>query len=176
MSLESTNDDSDDEDLAIDYSNSLMAFRRLYTTNKERFEKLNWIGVDRKIIDKLFPVDVKYGKNPHPSAYLVSAAKAREWRRLSNIDQVNKNKELKEQEEKIERENRGRQIGKGGQADAEVTIFCAHLPSKSQLRRNQDEDKIRRSRHQEFRKKEMMKVVISFNLVLDRIHVNQLSC
>ena len=59
MSLESTNDDSDDEDLAIDYSNSLMAFRRLYTTNKERFEKLNWIGVDRKIIDELFPVDVK---------------------------------------------------------------------------------------------------------------------
>ena len=104
MSLESTYDVSDDEDLAIDYSNSLMAFRRLYTTNKERFEKLNWIGVDRKIIDKLFPVDVKYGKNPHPSAYLVSAAKAREWRRLSNIDQVNKNKELKEQEEKKERE------------------------------------------------------------------------
>ena len=35
---------------------------------------------------------------------MVSAAKAREWRRLSNIDQVNKIKELKEQEEKIERE------------------------------------------------------------------------
>jgi hypothetical protein len=104
MSLKSTNDDSDDEDLATDYSNSFKVFRRLYTTNKERFEKLNWIGVDRKIIDKLFPVDVKYGKNPHPSAYLVSAAKAREWRRLSNIDQVNKNKELKEQEEKKERE------------------------------------------------------------------------
>jgi hypothetical protein len=61
--------------------------KQLQTKNPELFDNLDWRGVDSEIRNEIIPFNDRFGKLDPPTAYLVSTAKIRKWRRFGKQDQ-----------------------------------------------------------------------------------------
>lgn len=83
------------------HASTLKGFRRLQSSNPERFMHLDWSDVNPYFIDELFPIqEGRYGRLPHPPTYLTSTTLVQQWRKLGKNDQMNKIRELEEKEAK----------------------------------------------------------------------------
>ena len=76
---------SAEDEMAKDLT--LQQLQGIQAGNRDRFERLNWSGVEEKTLVVLFPYDSKYGKLHPPATYLSSATRVRQWRKIGKGDQ-----------------------------------------------------------------------------------------
>eukprot|EP00986_Skeletonema_menzelii_P001083 scaffold290_cov138-Skeletonema_menzelii.AAC.6 len=104
---------SAEDDMAKDLT--LKQLQGIQAGNKDRFESLDWRGVEEDTLVKLFPYNDRYGKLHPPITYLSSAEGVRTWRKIGKSDQQHEIQRAEQQQE-AEAKSRSRRLRRSREA------------------------------------------------------------